>query len=472
MFRFSRLRWTCPPACLVAVLCMCWMGASAAAAAERPNIIFILADDLGMGDLGYCGQKLIKTSNIDRLAREGLRFTDAYSGASVCAPSRCALMTGRHMGHATVRGNWEVYPEGQWPLKPGEATVATVLHQAGYATAICGKWGLGGPGSGSAPNDKGFGLFFGYNCQRHAHRFYTDYLYRNAQRVEIDQTPERRINAHHLIASESLDFIRQNKDRPFFLFCAWTLPHGPYNLGQVPGVNAYENTSWTDAQKVYAAMVERFDADVGRVLGTLAELGIDRKTLVVFASDNGAGGGTQNIERFGSTAGMRGTKGTLWEGGIRVPMVARWTGRVPAGKTSDFPTAFWDFLPTAADLAGVSPPPAIDGISIVPTLLGQPQKPREYLYWEQGGKPAKAVRMGTWKGFQSGPGKPLELYDLKSDRAETANVAADHPQVVKRIEAIMAEAHTDTEIPKGDPRIWKKYQEDNKKLDARLRKQD
>ncbi len=441
------------------------------AAAARPNIVFILADDLGMGDLGCYGQTLLKTPNIDRLAAEGTRFTSAYAGSMVCAPSRCMLMTGRHPGHATVRENWEVYPEGQWPLKPSDTTVAEVLKQAGYATGICGKWGLGAPDSDAAPNRKGFDLFFGYNCQRHAHRYYTDYLYRNTVRQEIPQSQARRVYAQDLIAEASLAFIRENKDRPFYVFCAWTLPHGPYRTDQVPNLDAYTGTGWTDAQKVYAAMVERLDGDVGRVVSLLNELGLDQKTLVIFASDNGAGGGDANNQLFGSQAGMRDTKGTLREGGIRVPMLARWPGRVPAGRTSDFLTAFWDFLPTAAALANTTPPKETDGISIAEELLGKTQPAHKYLYWEDP-RPvgvAKAVRMGRWKGFQAASAaKPLELYDLAADPQEAKDVAKDHPDIVKRIQAIMAEARTEVEIPKADPRIWKKYQEDNRLLDAKF----
>ena len=272
-----------------------------------------------------------------------------------------------------------------------------------------------------------------------------------------------------MLFRSSLDFIRRNKGRPFYLFCAWTLPHGPYRTDQVASLKAYKNTGWTDAQRVYAAMIERLDGDVGRLLAQLKELGLEQDTLVIFASDNGAGGGAANNDRFGSQAGLRGAKGTLWEGGIRVPMIARWPGHVPAGRTSDFATAFCDFLPTAAELAHAQAPPGLDGISIVPVLLGKGQKPRDFHYWEnlQGAKLAKAVRMGTWKGCQAAAGQALELYELASDRGEAKNVAADHADVVKRIEAIMQQAHTDTEIPtKPDPRIWKKYEEDNRKLDA------
>jgi arylsulfatase A len=474
---FVNRRSCVPFASMVAVAWMlvgvspAFAGGAANAHHAKPNILFILADDLGMGDLGCYGQKLLKTPNTDRLAAEGTRFTNAYAGSMVCAPSRCALMTGRHMGHATIRGNWEVYPEGQWPLKADDVTVAQVLKQAGYATGICGKWGLGAPDSGSAPNDKGFDFFFGYNCQRHAHRYYTDYLYRNNDRLQISQSPEHHVYSPDLITEQSLNFIRKHKEQPFYLFCAWTLPHGPYRIDQVPSLEAYQHAGWTDTQKIYAAMVERFDSDLGRMLALLKELNLDEETLVIFASDNGAGGGPANNERFGSQARLRAAKGTLWEGGIRVPMIARWSGHVPAGRTSDFATAFYDFLPTAAELAGARLPAAIDGISIVPTLLGKQQPPHEHFYWEEplNGKLSKAVRMGQWKGFQDDAGRPIELYNLATDPQEAKNVAAEQPEIVKKIAAIMTAARTDIEIPKSDPRIWKKYQEDNKNLDALLK---
>ncbi len=450
------------------------LGAAAGleAAATRPNIILILADDLGIGDLGCYGQKLLKTPNIDRLAAEGLRFRNAYSGSMVCAPSRCSLMTGYHMGHATVRGNWEAYPEGQHPLAERDITVAACLKQAGYATGICGKWGLGGPDSRSTPNKAGFDFFYGYNCQRHAHRFFTDYLWRNTERIPIPQSSKKLVYAQDLIADESLRFIRENRSRPFHLFCAWTLPHGPYNLNNVTSVEKYAQTGWTDAQKCYAAMVERLDSDVGRVMALLHELSLDRNTLVLFASDNGAGGEAANKGRFGSQGGLRETKGSLREGGIRVPLIARWPGRVPAGRITDFATAFWDFLPTAADLAGAKSPGGIDGISVLPTLLGRSQKPHEYLYWERLGGPSKltrAVRLGDWKGYQETPDGPIELYDLKSDPAESRNVAAKHPDVVSSMRRTMAEARTDAAvIPPLDKRIWEKYEQDNQRLDSLL----
>lgn len=449
------------------------LGAAAGleAAATRPNIVYILADDMGIGDIGCYGQKILKTPNIDRLAAEGTRFQNAYAGAMVCAPARCTLMTGYHLGHATVRDNWEVYPEGQYPLAERDITVAATLKQAGYATGICGKWGLGGPDSRSTPNKAGFDFFYGYNCQRHAHRYFTDYLWRNTERVPIAQSAKKRVYSQDLIADESLRFIRENRARPFYLFCAWTLPHGPYNAGNVVSIDKYKDTGWTESEKVYAAMMDRLDSDVGRIMAQLKELNLDQNTLVLFASDNGAGGGRANNARFGSQGGLRDTKGSLREGGIRVPLIARWPGKVAAGRSTDFSTAFWDFLPTAAELAGTSAPRGIDGISIVPTLLGRAQKPHEYLYWERRGGPDKltrVVRMGDWKGYQETTGAPMELYDLATDRAEAKNVAAAHPDVVARIAKIMAGARVDVKPPVPDKRIWEKYKEDNRRLDELL----
>ncbi|MCC7174426.1 MAG: arylsulfatase [Bryobacterales bacterium] len=438
------------------------------AALRPPNIVLILADDMGVGDLGCYGQKLLKTPHIDGLAAEGTRFTDAYAGAMVCAPSRCTLMTGYHLGHATVRDNWEEYPEGQHPLAERDVTAAAVLKKAGYATGLCGKWGLGGPDSRSAPNRAGFDFFYGYNCQRHAHRYFTDYLWRNTERIPIPQSAKRRVYSQDLIADAGLRFIEENRSGPFFLFCAWTLPHGPYEINNVPSVEAYKNSGWPDAEKVYATMVDRLDADVGRVLAQLRKLGLEDNTLVLFASDNGPGGGPANNARFGSQAGLREVKGSLREGGIRVPLIARWPGRVPAGRTSGFQTAFWDFLPTVADLAGTSAPKGIDGISVLPALLGKPQTPHEYLYWERrtANRLTQAVRQGDWKGYRESEDGPVELYDLKTDRGESNNVAAAHPETVARITRIMQSARVDVTPPKQDPRIWDKYREDNKRLDA------
>ncbi len=347
------------------------LAAEKSSVADRPNILLIMADDLGMGDLGCYGQKQLKTPNIDRLAAEGMQFFSAYSGASVCAPSRCSLMTGRHMGHATVRGNWEVYPEGQAPLGQDEVTVAMMLKEAGYATGICGKWGLGGPESGSDPNDKGFDLFFGYNCQRHAHRYLTDYLYCNRERIKILQAPERRLYSQNLITDASLRFIRENHRRPFFLFCAWTVPHGIWRIDQVPSVDAYADTNWSDTEKVYAAMVEGLDSDVGRVLETLKELEMDRKTLVIFASDNGGVGGevAKRLEAMPSVA--KGAASSRAASACRCSPGGRVAARRAAKPATGRPRSGTSCR-RHADLAGQAPPPAdVDGVSIVPVLLGK-----------------------------------------------------------------------------------------------------
>jgi len=374
------------------------------------------------------------------------------------------------MGHASVRGNWEVFPEGQAPLNQDEMTVATLLRQAGYTTGICGKWGLGGPGSGSEPNDKGFDFFFGYLCQRHAHRFLTDYLYRNGQKFEILQSPDRRVNAHALIAEETLRFIRENRDRPWFLFCAWTLPHGPYRADQVPDLSAYTHTDWNEAQKVYAAMVEWLDRDVGRLVRALEELDWEQKTLVIFSSDNGGVASPQLSNQFSSRLGLRGAKGELSEGGLRVPLIIRWSGQITPGTTCDYPVAFWDFLPTAAELAGVPPPQGIDGISLVPIVQGRTTPGSRALYWEQyrGKRLEQAVRWGRWKAFRAGPGASIELFDLLHDPTESANVAAQYPEIVAEIAAIMEKNHQPMELPPADPRVWEKYREDNRRLDQKL----
>lgn len=445
--------------------------AAALAPRRRPNIILILADDLGPGDLGCYGQKIIPTPNIDRLAREGTRLTDAYAGSMVCAPSRCTLMTGYHSGHATVRGNWEVYPEGQHPLAARDTTVAQTLKQAGYRTALCGKWGLGGPDSGSAPPDKGFDFFYGYNCQRHAHRFFPEYLWRNRERETLEQSTTKRTYAQELIVNESLRFIRENQANPFFLYCAWTVPHGPYPVDNIDSLGRWANEAgWSTAEKVYAAMVSRLDADVGRVLALVSELGLERDTLILFASDNGGGGGPVNDKRFDSVMNRRERKGSLREGGLRVPFIARQPGTVPAARTNATPVAFWDMLPTLAEWAGAKAPAGIDGVSLAGMLRGGKAPQREYLYWERQGPKqlTRALRFGKWKAYQETASAGLELFDLTADPGEKSDVAAAHPKVAERARTMLAGARTEVTVPAGDPRIWVKYKEDNARLDAKL----
>ena len=413
----------------------------AAVAADKPNIIFILADDLGRGDLGCYGQKKIRTPSLDCMAAEGARFTQAYCGTSVCAPSRCALMTGRHIGHAIIRANREYKPEGQEPLPAGTFTVAALCRDAGYKTAAFGKWGLGFLDSTGAPDKMGFDFFFGYNCQRQAHNYYPDHLWRNRERVELDG----KTYSHDLIAREALRWVRANAGSPFFLYLAFTIPHAQY---QVPDLGHYADETWPEPMKKYAAMVTRMDADIGRLLALLKELGLDEKTLVMFASDNGQDN-KNCLELFQSNGPHRGSKRTMYEGGIRVPGLARWPGRIKPGTVNTTSWAFYDFLPTVADLIGQPLPDGVktDGISIAPALLRGETMRREFLYWElHEPRFMQAVRLGDWKAARHGPGAPIELYDLAKDIGETRDVAADHPDIVQRADAILKREHVESAL--------------------------
>ncbi len=438
--------------------------AEASGQQNRPNIIFILADDLGYAELGSYGQKKIRTPNLDKMAKNGMRFTQFYAGNAVCAPSRCVLMTGLHSGHAFIRSNSEVRPEGQKPIPDSTLTVAELLHRAGYETGCVGKWGLGPPGSEGDPLNQGFDLFFGYNCQRHAHNFYPRYLWKNKKKVMLegnDRGLTGKHYSHDLLEKEALQFIKDNKDRPFFLYVPFTIPHLAL---QVPedSLNEYKG-KWEDPpykggkgylphphpRAAYAAMVTRMDRSVGRILSLLEELDLDENTVVFFSSDNGATynrlGGSDSYF-FESNGPLRGFKGSLHEGGIRVPMIAYWKGHIPAGSTSDWIGGFQDVLPTLCDVAGVKKPKDIDGISFVPTLLDEGKQEKHlYLYWEfpsYGGQ--QAVRMGDWKAIRKNLRKgqtQIFLYNLANDIGETKDVADDHPQIVTRIEQIMAEEH-------------------------------
>jgi len=427
-----------------------------------PNIIFILADDLGYGDLGCYGQQVIQTPNIDRMAAEGMVFTDHYAGSTVCAPSRCALMTGRHTGRCLVRGNARV------PLRESDVTVAELLKQAGYTTGIIGKWGLGEPETTGIPNKQGFDYWFGYLNQRHAHNYYPDYLWRDEEKVALANevrpvnppggVATKRVEySHDLFAQESLTFVERNADKPFFLYLAYTIPHAnneAKNEGmEVPSYGPYADEDWPAPQKGHAAMITRMDSDVGRLFEKLKTLGIDDNTVVFFSSDNGPhkeGGADPAF--FNSSGPLRGYKRALYEGGIRVPLIVRWPGKAAPGSGSNLVSAFWDFLPTCCDLAGVALPPEADGFSMLPTLLGKTGRQRKhgYLYWEfheQGKK--QAVRMGDWKGVRLGvaknPNGPIELYNLKTDLGETTDVAPEHPEVVAQIAAIMKDVRTPSE---------------------------
>lgn len=454
-----------------------------------PNIVYILADDLGYGELGCYGQEKLRTPRIDRLAREGMRFTEHYSGSPVCAPARCVLMTGLHTGHALVRANWENggwgedEPEGQLPLEPGTTTLASVLHDAGYATAAIGKWGLGGPGTSGHPNDQGFDLFHGYLCQRKAHNYYPAHLWRNDEKQVLEgngwfkahqklsepfdvpgdyyELTTRAVYAPDRMLDEALRFVTLNHDRPFLLYFASPIPHAALQIP--PDELAAWPAEWDEqpylGQKgylphprpraAYAAMVARFDSDVGHLLDLLDELGLADDTIVMLSSDNGPtfNGGTDSAF-FESTAGLRGLKGSVWEGGLRVPMIARWPGRIAAGAESDHPSGFQDVLPTVLELASIERELDGDGLSFAPTLLGTGEQPEhEALYWEYVGK--QALRSGRWKAVRPRVGKgelEVQLYDLDSDPAESTDVAADHPELVARMEALLAAAHTPSAV--------------------------
>ena len=430
----------------------------------KPNIIYILLDDAGIGDFSAYGCKYGVTPNIDRLATEGMKFTRAYSGSAVCAPSRMVLMTGQHTGHILRRANQSKI--GLLALPAGQTTVARMLQNAGYATGGFGKWGLGNPETTGVAEKQGFDVFFGYYDQKHAHNHYTDYLIRNSVKVPIQQSGKHTWAdyAPTRIADETLSFIEQNKDRPFFCYAAWTPPHGDYVIPEDP---VFSGKPWPEEIKNYAAMVALADRDVGRVMQKLKDLGIDDRTLVIFSSDNGAN--PEFIEPLGSTGGLRGHKRMLYEGGTRTPLIVRWPGKIQPGTTSDLLTAFVDFLPTAAELSGLPAPKGIDGHSIVPTLLGKGQQTRhESLYFEIY-EPyfQQAVRTGDWKGYRLGTKAPLELYDLKADPAEKQNIAAAHPDIVRKIEAIMKAEHSPSpyyDAPEqGSPRPTKGKNEQSAK---------
>lgn len=450
--------------------------ASAASPPRPPNVIFILADDLGYGELGCYGQQKIRTPNLDRMAAEGMRFTQHYCGAPVCAPSRCVLMTGLHTGHAAIRDNSAVKPEGQQPIPDETVTVAEVLKARGYATAAIGKWGLGPPGSTGDPNRQGFDLFFGYNCQRHAHNYYPTYLWRNDRRIELDGNDgglTGRQYSADLCTAEAIRFIKENRHRPFFLYLPYTIPHVAI---QVPEDSLAEYRGlWPDPpypgdrgylphpapRAGYAAMVTRMDRYVGQIFALLKELDLDGQTLVMFSSDNGpthGGVGGSDSEFFQSAGPLRGLKGSVYEGGIRVPLIARWPGKIKPASVSDHVCAFWDILPTVAEAAGASTPPGIDGISFLPTLLGTgPQPKHEFLLWEfygYGGQ--QAVRFGDWKGVRvnchKDPAGPIQLYNLKTDPAEKHDVADGHPEIVQKIQEIMIRQHTDSPLWRFGPK--------------------
>jgi arylsulfatase A-like enzyme len=417
------------------------------ASGDKPNIIFIMADDLGYADLGCYGQKKIKTPNIDQLAAEGVRFTQCYAGCTVCAPSRSVLMTGQHTGHTRVRGNkgkvGGVGPEKRVPLEPEDFTVAELLKQAGYATGITGKWGLGEPDTAGIPNRQGFDEWFGYLNQKKAHSYYPPYLWNNEQKVMLEgnRDGKQQQYTHDMFTDFALNFIRQHKDEPFFLYVPYCIPHAKY---EIPSTEPYADKPWPKDAKVHAAMITRMDPDVGRIMAILKELNIDDRTIVFFCSDNGAARRWEGI--FDSCGSLRGRKGEVYEGGIRTPMIVRWPGKVPAGKVSKAVWYFADVLPTIAELVGAQSPPNIDGVSVLATLLGKKQNLQDrFLYWEHPPKTLmQAVRWRNWKAVRLAPGESVELYNLAKDLSEKHNIAARNTEVVARFEAYFKTARAES----------------------------
>ena len=429
----------------------------------EPNIIYILADDLGYGDLGCYGQQKIKTPHIDRMASEGIRFTDHYAGNTVCAPSRASLLTGLHQGHAPVRGNRNNV------LRDNDFTIAEMFRMSGYTTALIGKWGLGEADSSGEPSKQGFDSYFGYLHQTRAHNYYTDYLMYNGEQIPLknevvfadkgyakgvgSSATTKNDYSHSIFIDSALTYLSKTREKPFFLYLPLTIPHANNEGGltaehgmEVPDLGIYSEEDWPSAEKAKAAMISLLDADIGRILGKLKELDIDDNTLVVFTSDNGphAEGGV-DPDFFDSNGKLRGKKRDLYEGGIRVPFIAKWPGKISAGSESDLPTAFWDMLPTFAEIIGHSVARDTDGISFLPTLLGnkKQQKSHNYLYWEftEGERDAQAVRNGNWKLIYIYKTDTWELYNLAEDIGEENNVLADHPEIVEKLKGYMEEAH-------------------------------
>lgn len=418
-----------------------------AADAERPsrpsslpNFIVIVADDLGYGDLGCYGQKQIKTPNLDQMAAEGMRFTQAYAGNTVCAPSRCTLITGRHSGHGRVRSNTQV------ALQPEDVTIAEVLRNVGYRTAAVGKWGLGWEGTTGHPNQQGFDEFFGYLDQLHAHDYYPVFLWRNSQPFFLpgNQKGRRTDYSPAWLQRTATNFVRISEDRPFFLYFAPILPHANNERGlagmEIPDLGPYAAQNWPDPEKRKAAMITYLDDMVGKLMADLRRRRLDDQTLVLFTSDNGPHAESGVDPAFFHSSGpFRGLKRDLYEGGLRVPLIAWWPGKIKAGTTNDRPVASWDILPTLAEIADASPPKGLDGVSFAPTLLGRKSdrapSPFYWEFYERGYQ--RAARIGDWKGVKLNPDQPLELYQLAADPGETNNVAAANPEVVKNIEAYL-----------------------------------
>ena len=426
---------------------------------QKPNIIFIMADDLGYGDLGCYGQDRIQTPNINGLAREGMRFLQAYAGSTVCAPSRCSLMTGKHNGHNRIRDN---IPHGIF-LQPDDFTLAELLKQAGYRTGGIGKYSLGNPGSWGVPLNQGFDYYYGQLNQDQAHFYYPHYLWENDKVILLsgNRAERKREYTHDLYTEKALAFIEENKHRPFFLYLPYTIPHFsdyPSNSPDhyiVPSDVPYTDRDWSQTSKNYAAMITRLDRDIGKILALLKDLGLDENTMVIFTSDNGPLKRIPDAyEFFNSSGPLRGGKRDMYEGGIRVPFIVRWKEVVASAEVSEEVICFWDVLPTFAEIIGYPAPLRTDGISFFPTLLGREKKEHEYLYWDYGHVREtfiQAARLGPYKGIRyfTETGSEFELFDLSVDPGETENIASRNPSVVSDIISIMAEAYVYDEAYPG-----------------------
>jgi arylsulfatase A-like enzyme len=486
----------------ILAICLLLATIASTAAARPPNIVFIIADDLGSGDLGCYGQKIIRTPSLDRMAAEGMRFTQHYAGNAVCAPSRCVLMTGLHPGHAFIRDNRSIQPEGQWPVPADTVMLPKLLKASGYTTGGFGKWGLGGPGTSGEPMQQGMDRWYGYNCQGVAHNFYPTYLWDNHKKIPLNnpdfpskdklkadenpddpQTYKRFMGNEYsadLIAGQALQFIRDNKERPFFLFWPTTVPHlalqvpddslreyiGKFDDPPYPGGKGY--LPHHKPRAAYAAMITRMDAEIGKAMVLIQELGLDEQTIFVFVSDNGPLNGTHqglagtDAAFFNSAAGLRDGKGSLYEGGLRVPAIVRWKGKIQPNQVSNHVTGFEDWIPTLLELSGGKDktPANLDGISFAPTLLGNKQPERPFLYREIPSYTGlQCARIGNWKAVRKGlmprvgknkkkaaapaakPNLHIELYDLATDPTESKDVSADHPEVISKMEALMKAQH-------------------------------
>ncbi|WP_321996654.1 arylsulfatase [Draconibacterium orientale] len=444
---------------------------------QTPNIVLVFVDDLGYGDLGCYGQELIQTPNIDKMAEEGVRFTDFYSAFPVCAPSRCALMTGKHAGNTWIRHNMNVLPMGQMPIPVEEITIPEILKEQGYKTGAFGKWSLGAPGNSGDPLKQGFDYFYGYYCQCYAHNYFPEVLWRNGDTIQLknETTPvhvsfidyplsyatKKEEYSAHLIFDDALDFIERNRNNPFFLYYASALPHsnGEAPLDQkfeIPDWGIYTDSTWTPVEKGYAAMVTLLDKQMGQINSKLKELGLEENTLVIFTSDNGP---TKFAQRFESAGELRGRKRDLYEGGIRVPLIAQWPKQIKPGQTVSQPAAMYDLLPTFAALTNAEIPRNCNGEAINTMVHSKKTTQKDYLYWEfyEGDRaPKQAVRKGDWKllrfNFNEPAKSEVELYNLANDLSEENNLAEKEPAVIKELLKIMDEAHQDYQFIDVDPK--------------------